>query len=132
MILFTIGGLIYIMIELLYRGDTHWSMAIVGGVAFICCGLINEVIHWETPLWKQALAGGGIITLLEFFSGILINLILKWDVWDYTNYRWNLLGQICLPFSILWCFLAVVAIIFDDYLRYWLFSEEKPRYRIFK
>lgn len=131
-ILFLIGGLIYICIELLYRGDTHWSMAIVGGFAFVCCGLINELLSWQTPLWKQSLIGGGIITVLEFISGILLNIILKWDVWDYTNYKINLLGQICLPFSILWCVIATVAIILDDHLRYWLFQEEKPRYKFLK
>lgn len=128
-LLFLIGGLIYICIELLYRGDTHWSMAIVGGLAFVSCGLINEILSWETPLWKQSLIGGGIITALEFTSGIILNIILKWEVWDYTNYKINLLGQICLPFSIIWCLLAILAIILDDYLRYWLFQEEKPRYK---
>nr|WP_295678244.1 hypothetical protein [uncultured Lachnoclostridium sp.] len=131
-ILFLIGGLIYICIELLYRGDTHWSMAIVGGFAFVCCGLINELLSWQTPLWKQSFIGGGVITVLEFISGIILNIILKWDVWDYTNYKINLLGQICLPFSILWCVIAIVAIILDDHLRYWLFQEEKPRYKFLK
>lgn len=128
-LLFLIGGLIYICIELLYRGDTHWSMAVVGGFAFICCGLINELLNWKTPLWKQSVIGGVVITVLELISGIILNLILKWDVWDYTNYKINLLGQICLPFSFIWCLLAMVAIILDDYLRYWLFQEEKPRYK---
>lgn len=131
-ILFLIGGLIYICIELLYRGDTHWSMAIVGGFAFVCCGLINELLNWQTPLWKQSFIGGGVITVLEFISGIILNIILKLDVWDYTNYKINLLGQICLPFSILWCVIAIVAIILDDHLRYWLFQEEKPRYKFLK
>lgn len=131
-ILFLIGGLIYICIELLYRGDTHWSMAIVGGFAFVCCGLINELLSWQTPLWKQSFIGGGVITVLEFISGIILNIIIKWDVWDYTNYKINLLGQICLPFSILWCVIAIVAIILDDHLRYWLFQEEKPRYKFLK
>ncbi len=128
-LLFLIGGLIYICIELLYRGDTHWSMAVVGGFAFICCGLINELLNWKTPLWKQSVIGGVVMTVLELISGIILNLILKWDVWDYTNYKINLLGQICLPFSFIWCLLAMVAIILDDYLRYWLFQEEKPRYK---
>lgn len=131
-ILFLIGGLIYICIELLYRGDTHWSMAIVGGFAFVCCGLINELLSWQTPLWKQSFIGGGVITVLEFISGIILNIILKWDVWDYTNYKINLLGQIYLPFSILWCVIAIVAIILDDHLRYWLFQEEKPRFKFLK
>ncbi len=130
-VLFLIGGLLYICIELLYRGDTHWSMAVVGGFAFVSCGLINEVLSWKTPLWKQSLIGGLIITILELISGIILNIILKWDVWDYTNYKINFIGQVCLPFSILWCFLAIVAILLDDYLRYWLFKRKNQDMKFF-
>lgn len=43
----------------------------------------------------------------------------------------NLWGQICLPFSVLWVFLAGIAVVLDDWLRYWLFREERPHYVIF-
>lgn len=128
-ILFAIGGITYTIIEITSRGFSHWSMAIVGGIAFLACGLINEILKWETPVWKQAIIGGGLITALEFVAGIFLNLILKWDIWDYSHFKIQFLGQICLKYSIIWIFLAVVAIIVDDYLRFWLFDEEKPRYR---
>ena len=41
----------------------------------------------------------------------------------------HLLGQICLPFSLLWVALSVLCIFVDDALRWRLFHEEKPRYR---
>lgn len=44
LILFLIGGFVYISIELLWRGHTHWSMFILGGVCFILLGLIIEVL----------------------------------------------------------------------------------------
>lgn len=129
-ILFVIGGITYAIIEIISRGFSHWSMAFVGGMAFIACGLINEILEWKTPLWKQALIGGLLITILELIAGIILNIILKWDIWDYTNFKLNFFGQICLKYSFIWCLLAVVAIIVDDYLRYWLFEEEKPRYKL--
>lgn len=123
-----IGGLIYAMIELVFRGRTHWTMLIVGGLCFWLIGLVNEVMPWTVAFWKQCLLGSLIVTAVEFFSGCIINLGLGWNVWDYSNLPLNLLGQICLPFSLLWVLISAVAIVLDDYLRYWLYGEEKPHY----
>lgn len=42
--------------------------------------------------------------------GVADNLILHWNVWDYTDMPLNLYGQICLPFTILWFFLCIPAL----------------------
>lgn len=131
-VLIWIGGLIYSIIEILYRGYTHWTMVLVGGLAFYLIGCINEYIEWNMPLYKQMIIGAITITALEFTAGIIVNLILGWNVWDYNNIPFNILGQICLPFSIVWFFLSLPAIVVDDYLRYWLFGEERPRYKIWR
>ena len=130
-ILFIIGGFIYALIEIISRGFTHWTMFILGGICFVCIGLINEFVKWEMPLWKQALIGGGIITSLEFVTGIIVYVILRWHVWDYSNVPFNVFGQICLPYMLLWCLISIPSIILDDYLRYWFFKEEKPHYNLF-
>lgn len=129
-ILGSIGGMVYIDIELLYRGYSHWTMFIVAAVSFILIGLINEFISWNMKLWKQMLIGAGIVTAMEFISGYIINIKLDWHVWDYSNVPFNIIGQICLPFSIIWFFISLIAIVADDYLRYWLFNEEKPHYKL--
>lgn len=129
LILGIIGGFTYVLIELLYRGHSHWSMFAVSAVSFILIGLINEFISWDMELWKQMLIGSGIVTILEFISGYILNIKLGWHIWDYSNVPFNILGQICLPFSIVWVFISLIAIIADDYLRYWLFDEEKPHYK---
>ena len=126
----TLGGLIYVFIELLWRGYSHWSMFLLGGICFIALGLINEVIPWETPLTVQMFIGCAIITALEFITGCIVNLWLGWDVWDYSELPCNLLGQISLKSSVGWYFLSAVGIVFDDWLRYIFFGEEKPRYII--
>lgn len=127
-ILFLIGGMIYFCLEIIWRGYSHWTMVLIGGVCFVACGLINEVFDWNMPMWKQMLICSMSITSIEFVSGCVLNLILELNVWDYTGMPFNILGQICLPFSLLWFALSLVAIIFDDYLRYWFFGEEKPHY----
>lgn len=130
-ILFFIFGCIYIVTELVYRGYSHWSMFILGGICGVLIGVFNEIFSWNTPMWKQAGIGASIITFLEFVCGVIVNIWLKWDVWDYSNVSFNIMGQICLPFIFIWFILAHIAIVFDDYLRYWLFKEQKPKYKYF-
>lgn len=96
--LFVTGGLLYNIVELVYRGWTHWTMFFLGGICFICLGLINEVISWKMPLWQQVLTGACIITGLEFVTGCIVNLGLGWDVWDYSSVPGNIMGQICLQY----------------------------------
>ena len=126
-----IGSIIYMSLEILWRDYTHWTMGVLGGICFICLGLINELLSWETPLVLQMFIGSIIITVLEFITGCIVNLWLGWNVWDYSNLPLNLLGQICLPFSILWYFISAIGIVIDDYIRYIYFDEERPRYKLF-
>ena len=128
LILICIGGITYILIELLWRGRSHWTMFIVGGICSYDIGLINELIPWNMPLWKQSLIGSTVTTIIEFISGCIINIGLGWNVWDYSDLPFNILGQVCIPFFFLWMILATIWIIADDNLRYVLFKEEKPHY----
>ena len=112
-----------------WRGYSHVSMFILAGVCGICIGLINEILSMDTPIWLQAIIGSCIVTTGEFISGCILNLWLGLGIWDYSNMPFNLLGQICLPFSLLWIILSACAIVIDDYERYWFFGEEKPYYR---
>ena len=130
LVLIGIGGLMYVLIELAFRGRSHWTMFLVGGLCFWLIGLINEVLLWEMPFWKQCIIGAVIVTVVEFLAGCIINLLLGWDVWDYSSMPFNILGQICLPFSLLWILLSAVAIVLDDHLRYWIYGEEKPHYKL--
>ena len=118
--LFDVGGLLYVLIELIWRGHSHWTMFILGGLCFIYLGLINEVLPWEMPLWKQILIGA---------AGI-VNLRLGWGVWDYSGMPGNFLGQICPQYFVLWLPVALVGIILDDWIRYRKFGEERPHYKL--
>ena len=126
------GGLLYIILELVWRGHSHWTMFALGGLCFALIGLINELIPWCMPLWKQALIGAAIITGLEFLTGCIVNLGLGWHVWDYSGMPLNLLGQICILYILLWIPVSIIAIILDDWLRYWMFDEDRPRYCLWR
>ena len=120
--LFFIGGTIW-------RGWSHWTMFILGGICFIALGLINEILDWDTPMILQMAIGCVIITTLEFITGCVVNLGLGWDVWDYSQYPLNFLGQISVRSSVLWYFLSAVGIVLDDTIRWKVFGEDKPKYK---
>lgn len=128
--LFATGGSIYYGVEVLWRGHSHWTMAVLGGLCFLLLGAINEVLSWDTPLWRQALYGAVIITALELAAGVILNLAMGLDIWDYSSMPCNFLGQICLPYFLLWIPLSILAILLDDWLRHWFFGEERPHYRL--
>ena len=129
-VLALIGGITYMLIELAWRGYSHISMFILGSICFLLLGGINEFLPWELGFVWQMLIGAGIVTILELIFGIVVNVWLELEVWDYSNLPFNFMGQICLPFSFAWTLLSGVAIVVDDYLRYLLFGEEKPHYKI--
>ena len=131
--LFLAGGSVYYIIEMIWKtifssGILHWSMFLLGGLCFITIGSLNEYIPWEMSLIKQGLIGAAIVTTLEFIFGCILNLWLGLGIWNYSHLPLNILGQISLPFSIAWFFLAIIAILLDDFLRWYWFQEEKPRY----
>lgn len=126
------GGCIYVVLELVLRGRSHWTMFVLGGLCFVLIGLINEVIPWEMPLALQGVIGSGIVTALEFCTGCIVNLWLGWDVWDYSNLPLNVMGQICLPFSLLWIIVSILAVLLDDWIRWKYFGEDRPHYTLFK
>lgn len=131
LILLSSGGLIYVLIEFLYRGRSHWSMFLVGGICFVLIGGLNNWFPWNWSILRQMGISAVIVTVVEFVSGILLNLVLKWDVWDYSNMPFNIYGQICLPFTVIWFFLSALAIVADDFLRWLWFGERFPEYHLF-
>ena len=99
--LLAVGGIGYYTAEVIFRGYSHWSMAVCGGVCLLSVFHINRIMR-DRALWQRAATGALAITAVEFLCGCLVNLVLGWRVWDYSNMPMNLLGQICLPFSVLW------------------------------
>ncbi len=127
LMLIGIMGAIYMVLEGVWRGWTHISMLVVGGLAAFLIGKLNEhPKFYDRKMWQECLIGTFIILVLEFTSGMILNVRLGLGIWDYSNEPLNLYGQICLPYALLWFFLVPFSIYVDDYLRYKLFEEKKP------
>ena len=128
--LFLIGAAVYYSAEMLIRGRSHWTMAVAGGICFLAICGINEVLDYEMPFLLQMLYGAIAVTATEFIFGCVLNLWLKLDIWDYSNLPGNILGQICPQFTVLWFFVSGIGIVVDDLVRWKLFGEEKPHYKL--
>ena len=129
--LFLVGGAFYYALEVLFRGYSFLAMAGCGGICFIICGVINEKSRCMPLVLQQLIAASG-ITVIEFIFGLILNVWMGLNMWDYSNMPGNILGQICPQFMILWFFLSAIGIILDDVIRWRLFGEEKPHYHLFK
>lgn len=78
------GGGVYIIIEILYRGYSHWSMAIAGGVSFLLLhGLFSKFSGMHMIL--KLVACLIIISSVEFLVGYIVNMRFRWNIWDYSN-----------------------------------------------
>lgn len=115
---FILGAGAYGTMEVLFRGYTHWTMLITGGACVLTIYYLQDWIL-SLPVVLGALAGALIITFYEFFVGVLVNLRLGWQVWDYSALPGNVLGQICPAFTAIWfcvCFLFFGAVRILTYL----------------
>lgn len=105
LLVFVTGGIGYLLLELLWRRRTHWCMGITGGFCFsVLYNVYNK--FRSITLREKCFFGSILITLAELLVGMAVNLKKKWQVWDYSKLPFNFLGQICLPYSVLWFLLS--------------------------
>lgn len=126
-VIFYLGGMFYCLVELLWRGWTHGSMFLLGAACFYTVGALNRFSR--APVLAQMTVGALLVTFFEFLTGILVNRVLGMNIWSYAAVPMNLMGQICLPFTLLWFPLCGIAIFAEDALRHALFHEAMPQYR---
>ena len=106
-----LGGALYCLLEMLWRGYSHVSMFLVGG---FCFWMLSRVGRLPRPLWQRTLLGAALVTAAEFFSGLLLNRVLHLNVWDYSGFRFHLLGQVCLLYALLWIPLCAAGILLNQ------------------
>ncbi len=110
------GGGIYFLMELLYRGYSHWTMFVLGGICFMFCGLVHQISGGRISVWQEMVWCMIIITTLEFACGIIVNGVYGLSVWDYSRMPLQVLGQICVPFMFIWYIISYPAILLNKAL----------------
>ena len=100
--LIIIGGFAYCALEVLTRGYSHISMFFTGGFCFLFVGGLGRLFGHRVPLVVKMLVGALVITLAELVTGMIVNVWMGLEVWDYSKQQYNYLGQICLMFSAMW------------------------------
>ena len=110
-VFFLIGCIGYPIIEILWRGYTHISMVFAGGLCFCVFSLVNRIFKEWNLLCRALVSALGVIAV-ELVFGVVFNILLGLEVWDYSEQPLNLLGQVCPLFFLLWTLLALVMLPF--------------------
>lgn len=131
-LMFILGCCFYTAIEMLYRGYSFRLMLISGGVLFLLGTLLNNKFGWKMDLLLQCGIISVMVTILEAIVGNIDYYWLHLNMWDYSGLPCNYLnGKICVPFMIVWFFLAFAIVFVGDAIEYyWMHRGERPEYWI--
>lgn len=129
-LLLCFAGYTYVCLELLFRGRSDVSMLIVASICSIPIIFLNNIFSFEMDFLLQVIICTFSTTGIEYLAGqFFVNK--DHQIWDYSNIPFNLNGQICLRFMIIWFVIAAIMIPLFDYLQYLIFDGLRPYYRLF-
>lgn len=135
-LLWTFGGTLYFLLEVAWKTATghperiSWTMLVLAVVLCVPVERAGCQLPWDCPLWLQALACAALVTVTELAAGLVLNVWMGLGIWDYTDLPFNLLGQICPQYAVVWWGLCFIFIPVFDWLRYAVTGGNKPTYRI--
>lgn len=124
------GGIVYYFAEILFRGYSHFSMMICGGLCFLLVGNIGNLIlnskdNIIISIIKIMLIGAMIITTLEYITGMIVNVKYNLKVWDYSDMKYNVNGQICLLYSFFWALISLICVYVYNLMEEYLFKKNQ-------
>lgn len=128
LLIWFILGMMYFTLEGIWRipkgGYANIVMLPIGGLCGLCVGSINQIPKfYNMKVVYQSIVGALIVTTIEFLSGLYLNVYLGLGIWDYSNLPFNILGQVCIPFSLIWLLIMPLCIWLEDRIRYVIWNE---------
>ena len=124
------AGYLYVCLEILFRGFSDVSMLFAASICAIPMIALNNVYSFELDYFVQVMLCGVFCTCVEYMIGrYLVNQ--QYQLWDYREMPFNVHGQVCLVFSLVWIVISAVMIPIFDYIDYYVFDGDKPYYRLF-
>ena len=121
-------GMCYFVIEGIWRipkgGYANIVMLPIGGLCGLLIGSINQIPKfYNMSVWRQSVIGTVIVLIIEYISGYVLNIKMGLGIWDYSNMFFNINGQICLEFGLLWFLLMPAAVWLEDWIRFKFWGE---------
>lgn len=111
--IFVIGAIGYGILEIIWRGYTHISMLLAGGICLLGIKFIYDFFKNHT-LFAKAFLSSVFISTVEAVIGFIVNIKLSLNVWNYSALPFNIGGQVCLLFSFFWFLLSLIIMIFFE------------------
>jgi uncharacterized membrane protein len=119
--LFAIYSFMGWIVEVIYRSITQRKFVNAGflfgpfipiyGFGALFLILLQHFFHsWH--LLPRLFIFGLALTVIEYMVGYFSEKIFELTLWDYSEYKFNLHGRVCLLFSVIWAALAFVFITF--------------------
>jgi len=121
---FWVGAIAYGCVEVIERGYSHITMALLGGISLIMIHLLNDERRCGAHCILLLLISTAFITASELLAGEILNVYLKMDIWNYGNMAYNLDGVICPSYTFCWFLLSFAGMFVDDLIRVRLFREK--------
>lgn len=134
LLLWTWGGTVYFLLEVVWKlakeepERISWIMLVLAILLCIPVERCGAELPWTCPLWLQALSCAALVTAVELGAGLVLNVWLGLGIWDYSGLRWNLFGQICPQFFLVWWALCAAFIPVFDWMRYEVMGGQRPKY----
>lgn len=135
-LLWFFGGTVYFFLEVAYKTigghpeRISWTMLALAIILSIPLERCGGELPWDMSLLVQALICTVAITVTEFIAGLILNVWLNLNIWDYSGLWGNVVGQICPQFCILWYLLSFIMIPALDWLRWCIEGGERPHYTL--
>ena len=71
--LWAMGGCLYYSFELIFRGFSHWTMFVLGGICFLFIYIQGKIVKWKDSVFIQVIRCIIFVTSMEFITGIIVN-----------------------------------------------------------
>ncbi len=129
-------GTFYFFIEVAWK-TAHgrpeaisWTMLALAILLAVPMERFGAELPWKMSLLLQAVICACGIAVVELAAGVVLNIWLGLGIWDYSAMPWNLLGQICPQFFLVWIALSMFGIVMLDWMRYTIEGGERPHYKL--
>ena len=120
---FCTGAVGYGTVEVIERGYSHITMAVLGGLSMTVIHLLNDDRRSGGSVIVMLGLSTAFITSCELLAGEILNVCMEMHIWSYSGQPLNFDGVICPRYTGYWLLLSAFAMLVDDLMRKRLFCQ---------